>query len=729
MRLVSNQSRPKWAYDAIMFTLLAMQPFMARCVLSKDKVCEGKCSGHGMCSTAGQCICNTQWAGRDCSYYLEDVAGDTGEGQVAAPSWHECEGNCANGRCVAGRCVCSAGFFGPSCLDRLCPNNCWGHGACNRGRCLCTAGWTGSQCELLLQTAEAPRAGVALGSPGEPGSISAGPLPHEGRGAFVESPAQQLAARTRALPAGPSAFALDRARRAAQAARTAADQLLLLAKQQNEKDAAWRIARAIRKAREHADALPGHEFAKSGAAVDTSLLERSQASSPRAYGKAGGDSSGLTAAASTSSLYASSASMAQRQVDAMCGQNCSSNGVCNITAGGCLCFDGWRGEHCDSKRCPNDCSGSGVCLAGRCLCNAAFFGTSCQSKRCPDDCSGHGYCFAGRCQCTGDYGGQTCSDLVHTQKAIMYGSVDKKQDGSGLAALQVPREGTTHGHCQSNCSGHGDCANGACLCHVGYHGSDCATAGCCSSHGSCTTGSCICNQGWTGSECSIQVSCPDKTCSGHGDCLQTGRCSCRQGYAGPACNVRVITLPASCPNGCNGHGTCTHGMCMCSPEWGGHACDMHKATAASAGTAHAKELPRLAVARNLPEHENRPAQENATMSEESQATSGPATAAWLRPRKPNSRARHSNSSQALAGTTAAKMSLLGVGGSVQAAAPSRTSAKAPGGALTSLLKAASRAKAESRAAGLQPLTSQDTPDDPQTPSFFSKLIGAASNWR
>ena len=42
---------------------------------------------------------------------------------------------------------------------------------------------------------------------------------------------------------------------------------------------------------------------------------------------------------------------------------CSNNGLCNRGTGECECFHPWEGGACDRHRCPQDCSGHGMCAS------------------------------------------------------------------------------------------------------------------------------------------------------------------------------------------------------------------------------------------------------------------------------------------------------------------------------------------------------------------------------
>ena len=64
---------------------------------------------------------------------------------------------------------------------------------------------------------------------------------------------------------------------------------------------------------------------------------------------------------------------------------CSNKGMCDRVTGECACYDGYTGSSCQRTVCPNDCSGSGDCVAdpitgaGVCSCYYGFSGTTCSS--------------------------------------------------------------------------------------------------------------------------------------------------------------------------------------------------------------------------------------------------------------------------------------------------------------------------------------------------------------
>ncbi|CAB1317535.1 unnamed protein product [Coregonus sp. 'balchen'] len=150
---------------------------------------------------------------------------------------------------------------------------------------------------------------------------------------------------------------------------------------------------------------------------------------------------------------------------------CSGHGSFKMDLCGCVCEDGWTGKNCSEPRCPDDCSGQGVCMEGECMCDRDFGGDNCSEPRCPADCSGRGLCMDGECICEENFTGEDC----------------------------------TLGRCLNDCSDQGLCTNGTCQCRPGYVGEDCSLAYCannCSQKGICREGFCVCQEGFAGDDCS-----------------------------------------------------------------------------------------------------------------------------------------------------------------------------------------------------------------------------------
>ncbi|KAK0051511.1 N-acetylglucosamine-1-phosphodiester alpha-N-acetylglucosaminidase [Biomphalaria pfeifferi] len=98
-----------------------------------------------------------------------------------------------------------------------------------------------------------------------------------------------------------------------------------------------------------------------------------------------------------------------------------------------------------------------------------------------------------------------------------------------------------------DCSGHGSCDIGTCLCQGHWSGPGCETLTCpnsCSSHGQCTEDGCQCDPGWLGINCSL---------------------TCQDGWYGDKCS-----LPCLCENGAS----CSPitGDCLCLPGYTGKNC-------------------------------------------------------------------------------------------------------------------------------------------------------------
>jgi hypothetical protein len=96
----------------------------------------------------------------------------------------------------------------------------------------------------------------------------------------------------------------------------------------------------------------------------------------------------------------------------------------------------------------------------------------------------------------------------------------------------------------------------------GYSGEACEITqrcpGNCSGHGRCEYGKCVCIPGRVGEACQQALKCVNN-CHSHGIC-KAGSCHCYPGYVGSDCGVE---LP--CVNNCSGQGACTLGQCFCNP--------------------------------------------------------------------------------------------------------------------------------------------------------------------
>ncbi|KAI4886063.1 hypothetical protein NFI96_004972 [Prochilodus magdalenae] len=150
--------------------------------------------------------------------------------------------------------------------------------------------------------------------------------------------------------------------------------------------------------------------------------------------------------------------------------HCSGHGTFNMEVCGCMCDEGWTGKNCSEPRCPDDCSGQGMCIEGECVCDRDFGGDNCSEPRCPGDCSDRGLCIDGECVCEEAYSGEDCSV----------------------------------GRCLNDCSDQGICVNGTCQCRPGFLGEDCSRIFCannCSQKGDCKDGFCVCQEGYTGDDC------------------------------------------------------------------------------------------------------------------------------------------------------------------------------------------------------------------------------------
>jgi hypothetical protein len=96
-----------------------------------------------------------------------------------------------------------------------------------------------------------------------------------------------------------------------------------------------------------------------------------------------------------------------------CANACSGHGTCGANDK-CTCYSGWTLNDCSGRTCQSkpawidkasaantahastECSNRGVCdiATGECTCAAGFEGVACEKSKCPNACSGNGVCMS-----------------------------------------------------------------------------------------------------------------------------------------------------------------------------------------------------------------------------------------------------------------------------------------------------------------------------------------------
>jgi syndecan 4 len=510
------------------------------------------CSGKGLC-VDGTCRCAHGYAGQACDH-------------LACPEGCSNRGRCESG----GRCACDPGWGGPSCNRRQCAGLeswtltlCSGHGTCiSNGTCACRAGWTGVDC-----------------------AVRTCPKDCSGRG----------------LCQAGTCFC-----------------------------------------------APGYD----GAACELALCPRG-----------GADSSHAVCSGRGTCLDGACTCHPGWSGDDCSVCSCSGHGTCAPIGSGlsiagssahkrCKCDYGFHGQYCAERDCSYGCyaseaSGRGTCIDGECYCKPGWVGLECERPACEGGCGESESPPRGECvhfvpPTTGQTIAKTVMNVARAANGLndRRGNVEVKATTTQLARC-VCRDGWFGQHCNQpmcprppkatwqwasgknaaaavpdrQCSGRGECVNGACHCLPGFGGDACEKQACasdCSQRGTCvhvgkgdaSYSYCACDTSYTGPGCAVRA-CPNN-CSGVGECGRDvldykcmcppgrggvdcsrpacgpgcvsprgacsadGKCHCAAGWAGAECDRPV------CPGACSSNGKCTMKGCVCDAGWFGPSCSYQR---------------------------------------------------------------------------------------------------------------------------------------------------------
>ena len=217
---------------------------------------------------------------------------------------------------------------------------------------------------------------------------------------------------------------------------------------------------------------------------------------------------------------------------------------------------------------------------------ALLLASSCVGVPVSTSCNGRGSLLpSGGCRCKAGWAGDACERYACKRECSGHGLCLRGLcvcDG-GWVLDDCSERNIVQNRCPSDCWGVGICDpfTGKCSCGLGFSGDDCGVGICprnCSGNGVCVPGAfsesaqafvaggCECHRGYTGHDCAL-TRCPDD-CSGHGRCVD-GTCACDRGYAGTTCGE------AQCATPCFHGGACVGGgHCRCAKGFGGADCSL-----------------------------------------------------------------------------------------------------------------------------------------------------------
>ncbi|KAM9988208.1 hypothetical protein ACTFIZ_003575 [Dictyostelium cf. discoideum] len=145
--------------------------------------------------------------------------------------------------------------------------------------------------------------------------------------------------------------------------------------------------------------------------------------------------------------------------------------------------------------------------------------------------------------------GSLSENIANTQSVAI--SVDSTTKTISLFYPDSVFYGTFKSICPSDCSGHGKCDYGTCVCDYNYQGQGCEEELCLTlnnctgvDNGKCENGFCYCTSEWKGTQCEIRR-CKDD-CNNYGTCNTTNyTCVCDSAHMGETCNELVPPPPCT----------------------------------------------------------------------------------------------------------------------------------------------------------------------------------------
>lgn len=401
--------------------------------------CPRKCSQRGECVN-GTCLCDLGFTGVDCSEDCcpdQNVQCSAGKACVYPPC--HCHNDCNdNGICHRGRCICRESFFGDDCSMKYCPANCSNHGTCDTaiGECTCDEGWKGVKCDTVECPEDCNNHGecmlfsgttrICLCELGYTGQACGEEVPCPGHCSghgicklgicYCENGFDGPDCAEEVEPWIPCENDCNGHGRC--------ENDVCIECEEGYKGKLCETKFSIVRKLDGTIACPGEpECSSHGLCGPTGRCfctegwlgeDCSMQKCPEDCNGRGECTGGVCMC--TPPYHSGPLESCELM---KCPNNCSgpSHGQCNKNTGTCSCLPPWEKEDCSSQPCPGDpeCSDQGTCdnQLGQCDCLTDYAGEDCSIyMRCPNDCSGNGVCFRGNCYCYNNFTGPSCKTLV-----------------------------------------------------------------------------------------------------------------------------------------------------------------------------------------------------------------------------------------------------------------------------------------------------------------------------